>query len=373
MITEALIKQIDVGREGKNRGYSMGLPKLESIIDGVSANTYTLVFSPSGTGKSSLALYAFIYRPLMEHLNDDNFKVFYASLEMSADLLFAKLLCMYIFETYGIELSTKELLSKKKDYILNDELYNIVQECIPWMKKVEEKVTIYDKGMNAEILYSLLMADLQEIGTFSETDHRKIYTPNNPDLVYLVVIDHISLLRPNKNRSLKEEIDLVSSYLVTLRNICRISPLVIMQANRDSAGMERRKQGLNNMRLSDTKDSGGPVQDSEIVISIFSPHRERLATYNKYNISVLTDRFRALTVLKNRYGESDVEIGVNFFGKCGLWKELPKPDEIYDYEQYTSPNYILETQEFNNLSDNGNTLDDNKLTDSISNNFNFVL
>ena len=40
--------------------------------------------------------------------------------------------------------------------------------------------------------------------------------------------------------------------------MCRISPLVIMQANRDSAGMERRKQGLNNMRLSDTKDSGGP-------------------------------------------------------------------------------------------------------------------
>lgn len=297
MITEALLNQINIGREGKNVGYSMGLPKLESVIDGVTANTYTLVFSPSGTGKSSLALYAFIYRPLMEHLDDDNFKVFYASLEMSADLLFAKLLCMYIFETYGIELSTKELLSKKQGFILDDECYKIVQECIPWLQKVESKVTIYDKGMNAEVLYSLLMADLQEMGTFSETDHRKIYTPNNPDLIYLVVIDHLSLIRPNKGRSLKEEMDLVSAYLVTLRNICRISPLVIMQANRDSAGMERRKQGLNNMRLSDTKDSGGPVQDAEIVISIFSPHRERLSTYNKYNISILTDRFRALTVL----------------------------------------------------------------------------
>ena len=96
------------------------------------------------------------------------------------------------------------------------------------------------KGMNAEVLYSLLMADLQDIGTFKETDTRKIYVPENPDLVYLVVIDHISLLRPNKGRSLKEEIDLVSSYLVTLRNMCRISPLVIMQANRDSAGMEKK-------------------------------------------------------------------------------------------------------------------------------------
>lgn len=51
MISENLLKQIDKGREGKNWGYSMGLPKLESVIDGVTQQTYTLIFSPSGTGK----------------------------------------------------------------------------------------------------------------------------------------------------------------------------------------------------------------------------------------------------------------------------------------------------------------------------------
>jgi len=50
MITESLIKQIDIGRLGKNHGFSMGLPKLESIVDGVTANNYTLIFSPSGVG-----------------------------------------------------------------------------------------------------------------------------------------------------------------------------------------------------------------------------------------------------------------------------------------------------------------------------------
>jgi len=291
--------------------------------------------------KSSLALYSYIYCPLKEHLNDGNFKVFYASLEMSADLLFAKLLGMYIFENYGIELSPKELLSKKKDFILNDEQYQIVQECVPWLKKVEEKVIIYDKAMNASILYKLLMDDLSKHGTFTENDHRKIYTPNNPDLVYLVIIDHMSLLRPDKGRTLKEEIDLVSSYLVTLRNMCRISPLVIMQANRESMGMERRKQGLNNMRLSDVKDSGSPSQDAEIILSIFSPQREKLAKYNKYDISILGDKFRSITVLKNRYGEADVEISSGFYGRCGIWTELPKPDKIYDYEKYKTPYYLL--------------------------------
>ena len=116
MITNSLVHQITLGRSGKNWGLSMGMPKLESIIDGVTKGTYTLLFSGTGSGKTSLALYSYIYRPLVEHLHDDNFKVTYYSLEMSSELLFAKLLCMHIFEEYGVELSTKELLSKEKGY-----------------------------------------------------------------------------------------------------------------------------------------------------------------------------------------------------------------------------------------------------------------
>ena len=55
-ITESLLKEIELGREGKNVGYSMGLPKLESIIDGVTKQTYTVVFSNSGSGKSTEVL-----------------------------------------------------------------------------------------------------------------------------------------------------------------------------------------------------------------------------------------------------------------------------------------------------------------------------
>lgn len=342
MIAENLLKQIEEGRSGKNIGFSMGLPKFETIVDGVTQSTYTLVFSPSGTGKTSFTLFAYVYKPLMDHLYDDNFKISYYSLEMSAELLFVKLLSLYIFETYGIELSAKELLSRQKGFILSDEYYQIVLESMSWLKLIESKITIYDKACNAKSLYTTLLKELTNSGKFEETDKRKIYIPNNPSLVHLVIIDHLSLVRPSDGRSLKEEMDLISSYLVTLRNMCKVSPLVIMQANRDSGGMERRKQGLNNMRLNDTKDSGGPVQDAEIVISLFSPHREHLATYNKYDIKILQHNFRAATILKNRYGEADVEVGLNFFGKCGYFHELPRPEDIYDYFKYTNPDYIIQ-------------------------------
>ena len=114
-----------------------------------------------------------------------------------------------------------------------------------------EVISILDKSLSAEGLYSILMKELEKSGTFTETEGRKIYTPNNEKLIHLVVIDHLSLARRTNGRTLKEEMDLISSYLVTLRNRCKISPLVIMQANRNSTAMDRRKEGLNNLRIDD--------------------------------------------------------------------------------------------------------------------------
>lgn len=50
MISNKLLEEIDRGRLGLNHGISMGLPKLESIIDGVTRETYTLILSNSGSG-----------------------------------------------------------------------------------------------------------------------------------------------------------------------------------------------------------------------------------------------------------------------------------------------------------------------------------
>ncbi len=111
------------------------------------------------------------------------------------------------------------------------------------------------------------------------------------------------------------------------------------------------------------KDSGSPIQDSEIVISLFSPHREKLAIYRGYDIKQLENRFRVITVLKNRYGESDIEIGCAFYGKTGVFAELPKPDEIYDYKKYNTPDWILNKKDSN----------DTEIKDEVKQNFNFTL
>lgn len=51
MIVESLLEAIDRGRQGKEQGFSIGLPKLEQIIDGVCKGVYTLIAAESGVGR----------------------------------------------------------------------------------------------------------------------------------------------------------------------------------------------------------------------------------------------------------------------------------------------------------------------------------
>ena len=92
MIVEKLFQQINQGREGYNHGYSTGIPKLDSIIDGVMKQTYTTIFSDSGSGKSSLTQFSFIYKPLCKSIenNANNYFCYLFSLHHSYQHIFLK-------------------------------------------------------------------------------------------------------------------------------------------------------------------------------------------------------------------------------------------------------------------------------------------
>ena len=246
---------------------------------------------------------------------------------------------------------------------MSEEHYDLVKQCMPWVDKISKKLEIYDKKVSPKKVYAILKTRLEEMGTFSESETRLLYKPNNPNLIYNIVVDHIGLV------GTKPDIDLLSSYLLFFRDKCGVSPVVIQQANREQGNIERFKQGKSAFTIHDAKDSGNTVQDCNIMIALYNPHRDGLKTYKHYNIEYLNSYFRSIMVLKNRYGDCDVEVGVNFFGWINMFHELPKPDEIYDYERYTNPNYILE----DNSSIVEQELDDITELDDSNENFNFAL
>ena len=42
---------------------------------------------------------------------------------------------------------------------------------------------------------------------------------------------------------------------------------------------------------------------------------------------------------------------MGFYGDCSHYIEIPKPDEIYDYEKYKDPYWILDKEDNINKSD----------------------
>lgn len=96
--------------------------------------------------------------------------------------------------------------------------------------------------------------------------------------------------------------------------------MALMQQNRESASMERRKADLNEPTLNDLKDSGSPSEDADVVIQLFYPYREKLSTYRDYVIlgeEGLKDSFRSAIITKNRYGIANRVIGLGFYGSVG--------------------------------------------------------
>lgn len=49
-------------------------------------------------------------------------------------------------------------------------------------------------------------------------------------------------------------------------------------------------------------------------------------------------------------------IPTGFYGDCSHYADMPKPEEIFDWEKYTNPNYLLadDNKEDNNSKDEAN-------------------
>lgn len=97
------------------------------------------------------------------------------------------------------------------------------------------------------------------------------------------------------------------------------------------------------------KDTSGTTDGSDVVIALYYPYREKIARCEGYPIqNILKKRFRLIQVLKNRYGIADTNKGCVFFGEIGLFKEIPRPEEIGDYEPYLNLDNYKPQQDQNN-------------------------
>ena len=342
MAVAGFLREVKAGKEGRNIGISTGMPKLDKVIYGIQRKyLYTIGADTSG-GKTSFALDVFIYN-LLKNAGDTPISILYYSFEMSENALYAKLLSLYIWDNYHEIVKFSDILSLEN--VISDHHERLVNEASKWLAKVIESLTIFDRALTPNGIYATTKEWLRQFGTFEQvSEHKETYTANDKRRYLVGIIDHMGLIGGSDPK--KQKIDQTVDYYIYFRNKCDMTGVFVQQMNRNAKGMERKLNGYEKFQLDDFKDTSGTTDGSEVVLALYFPYREKIARCEGYPIqNVLKKRFRLCQILKNRYGQADVDIGLGFYGEIGMFKDLPKPEEITDYEPYLNLIYKPEKKE----------------------------
>jgi len=336
MAIDKLLKNIKNGKLGKNIGISTGSEKLNKIIYGIQKKYLYTIGADTAGGKTSFAMDIFVYN-LLKHSKNTPISILYYSFEMSADTLFAKILSRYIYDEFDEIVTYEDILSLTKPISSEHEL--LIQKSEKWLRQISKYIVIYDKSLTPKGVYATCKKWLKQHGEFVALgEHKEEYHEKDSSEYKVVLIDHVGLIGGPGSK--KERIDLTVDFMIYFRNKCDITGVFIQQLNRNQKSMDRKTNGYELVQLDDFKDTSGTTDGSEVVIALYFPYREKIARCEGYPIqNVLKKKFRLIQVLKNRYGQSDVNIGSAFYGEISMFRDLPKPEEIGDYEPYLNLDY----------------------------------
>ena len=352
MSFEHLNEEVNKGLSGRNKGIPMGFDRLNRYI-GIRKSMYFLVGGLTGSGKTSFIDDAFVLNPYdwfisNQNINGVKLKIIYRSMERSRTYKMAKWVSRKIFIDYGIIISINKLLGWT-DKMTKDEhdLFLLQREYVEQMSDV---ITIIDGPENPVGIAKDLKTYALEHGKIEQLDeYNKIYIPEDPNVVTIVVIDHIGLLKTTKDLSTKKQvIDKMSDELRYARDFYGYTPVVVSQFNRDISNPIRIKNGDVEPQLDDFKDSSTTQEDADVVLALFDPMRYKVDDPSGYKLEKLKDEygakyFRSLRIIKNSYGEDDIRIGLGFLGQVGMFKELNRMKDMTesDYESVVNKSWFL--------------------------------
>jgi len=349
----AILKQdVDNGRAGKNKGIPMGFDRLNSYI-GLRKKMYFLLGGNAGSGKTSALDSAFILNPVEWILSDENRKkqklhIIYRSMERSRSYKLGKWVSRRIFMDTGRILSLGKLLGWTGR--LDDDDYKLFLSYKPYINEICKIIHIIDGPENPIGITAQIREHALAHGTVKKLDkYNSMYVPNDPDVVTMVVVDHIGLLKTTKDYPTKKAaIEKLSVELRRARDFYGYTPVVVSQFNRSISNITRIKNGDVEPQLEDFKDSAQTQEDCDVALSLFDPMRYKVEDPGGYDLSLLRDAFgakyfRSIRILKNSYGSDDVRIGLGFLGSLGMFKELPRMKDMTDdmYESVTNKTFFM--------------------------------
>lgn len=365
-IYKRAMERIRYNRDRRLNGLVNSIPfslkRFNNAIPGVQKENYVIVTASSGVGKSKLTKRLFVIDPIDFVMNNPGMNIkldiFYFCLEESKERFMQSLMCSWLYKHRKARVPIKELNSEID--VLDGKYVTALEEAESYFDKVESALHIYDDVRNPYGIYRTVEEFLEKNGTWTKktimvpskevkgklipTEVRDKYIPNHPDHYVLVVVDHVSLIHPEKahNNSLHAAIsDLSSNHFLRLRDKYYCSLVLVQQQAADKEKQQYTYKGQSiEAKLEPTMDGLGDnkltQREANEVYGLFAPDRYEIKNHRGYRVDQLEDNYRSLMVLKYRDGESNLRIGLFFDGAVNHYEELPYVDDMSSqtYEDY---------------------------------------
>lgn len=337
MFKELLAEDIEKGIRGENNGVPTGFPILDSNINGIQKSLYTIVGGNSGTGKTSFVDLAYVLNPykwLTENEGKTNIKIkwVYNSMERNKKYKLAKWVCLKLFQDHRIIIDVPTMLGwQGKKFEIEPELKKLIFEAGEYFDKMFESgvIEIIDGGQNPTGIRNKLIEVAKANGRLEEVDeYTRKYIPNDPNLLIVVINDHVGKLAGERGFNDKELLDKHSEYMGDCRDRYGYTIIDISQFNRSIGSTDRMKLKGVSPEPDDFKGSGDMYENADVALGLFNPYKFKINDFLGYNIPKFVsksgeNRFRSVSIIKNSYGADDIIIGLNFLGENGNFRELP--------------------------------------------------
>jgi len=344
-------ERIQLGLNGEYTGLSNGFNRINKYIYNIQRGCYTLIGGLSGSSKTTLC--DFILLNGLQDAKSKNipFNVTYYSWEIDEISKKANWLSVLIYNKYDRIISPQTIKGLGDSRLTNEEL-EIVEDVLPELEELFSQITWHWTPMNPTGLYNEWWKTMSSKGNLKtipyvddegNSKERVVgWEAHNKNEYNIVVLDHLALGKLERNFTLKQNIDKISEYIVSCRNLFNMTFYIVAQFNQGLSSVERLKfKGVDiSPQQTDFKDSTSPYQDADIVLGLMNAYKMDLETSLNYNINVeftnnnLRGKYRLLKIIKNRLGQDNVSIGLYTKPEAGYFEELPKEMTENDYIKY---------------------------------------
>lgn len=346
-----LVERKERAESGKYNCIPFPFPRFRSLVPGIERGRYVCITASAKIGKSKFCDFMFVYEPLFFAIDNPQFrfKVIYFTLEVNAETKYLEFLSHLLYRLDNIVVSPVDLRSVNNEKPISQNVLDLLntEKYQKYIKFYEEHIEYIDTIANPTGINKYCRDYAEKNGKFNHIPYKTTnevtgeeetrmkldpdnpYTPNDEEEYRIVIIDNAANLTTEKGLTMRETIDKMSKYCITLRNQLNYIMVLVQHQSLAAESLDAMKMDAMKPSAANLGDAKTVVRDINMLIGLYSPFKHNKKEFSGYDITKLKNYSRFMEIIDDRdYGANNNICPLFFNGASSFWAELPRPEDM---------------------------------------------